>query len=119
MLLTSTAFDHNGEIPSLYTCDGSDLSPPLAWQEVPEAAKSLVLIVDDPDAPAPGAPKMTWVHWVLYNLPPDVNSLQQGVKPSELPDTTLEGLNAWNRPGYGGPCPPNRQVPILPQTLCT
>ncbi len=70
MILSSTAFNHNGEIPSLYTCDGRDISPPLAWKGVPEAAKSLVLIVDDPDAPNPKAPKMTWVHWVLYNLPP-------------------------------------------------
>jgi Raf kinase inhibitor-like YbhB/YbcL family protein len=106
MVLTSTAFEHNGEIPSLYTCDGQDISPPLAWKDVPEAAKSLVLIVVDPDAPDPKAPKMTWVHWVLYNLPPNVNNLQQAVKSSDLPSGTLEGLNDWKRTGYGGPCPP-------------
>ena len=106
MILTSTAFEHNGEIPSLYTCDGRDISPPLGWKNVPDAAKSLVLIVDDPDAPDPKAPKMTWVHWVLYNLPPDLNKLQQDVKSSELPFGTLEGLNDWKRTGYGGPCPP-------------
>ncbi|MEE8366823.1 MAG: YbhB/YbcL family Raf kinase inhibitor-like protein [Thermoanaerobaculia bacterium] len=106
MTLTSTAFTHNGEIPSLYTCDGRDLSPPLTWKDVPEEAKSIVLIVDDPDAPDPRAPKMTWVHWVLYNLPPNVNNLQQAVKSSHLPSGTLEGLNDWNRTGYRGPCPP-------------
>ncbi|MEC4673611.1 MAG: YbhB/YbcL family Raf kinase inhibitor-like protein [Nitrospirota bacterium] len=106
MILSSTAFNHNGEIPSLYTCDGRDISPPLAWKGVPEAAKSLVLIVDDPDAPDPKAPKMTWVHWVLYNLPPNVDNLQQALKSSNLPSGTLEGLNDWKRTGYGGPCPP-------------
>jgi Raf kinase inhibitor-like YbhB/YbcL family protein len=106
MVLTSTAFEHNGEIPSLYTCDGQDISPPLAWKDLPEAAKSLVLIVYDPDAPDPKAPKMTWVHWVLYNMPPNVNNLQQAVKSSDLPSGTLEGLNDWKRTGYGGPCPP-------------
>jgi Raf kinase inhibitor-like YbhB/YbcL family protein len=106
MVLTSTAFEHNGEIPSLYTCDGRNISPPLAWDDVPEAAKSLVLIVYDPDAPDPKAPKMTWVHWVLYNIPPDLNNLQQAVKPGDLPHGTLEGLNDWKRTGYGGPCPP-------------
>ena len=106
MILTSTAFTHNGEIPSLYTCDGRDVSPPLAWKDVPEGAKSVVLIVDDPDAPDPKAPKMTWVHWVLYNIPPNINNLQQAVKSIDLPSGTLEGLNDWKRTGYGGPCPP-------------
>jgi Raf kinase inhibitor-like YbhB/YbcL family protein len=106
LTITSTAFTHNGEVPDLYTCDGRDLSPSLAWKDVPEEAKSLVLIVDDPDAPDPRAPKMTWVHWVLYNLPPNVNNLQQAVEPSDLPSGTLEGLNDWKRTGYGGPCPP-------------
>ena len=106
MTLSSTTFNHNGEIPSLYTCDGRDISPPLAWKGVPEAAKSLVLIVDDPDAPDPKAPKMRWVHWVLYNLPPNIDDLQQAVKSSNLPSGTLEGLNDWKRTGYGGPCPP-------------
>jgi len=106
MILTSTAFEHNGEIPSLYTCDGQDISPPLAWEGLPAKTKSLVLIVYDPDAPDPRAPKMTWVHWILYNIPPDVNNLQQAVKSIELPSGTLEGLNDWNRKGYGGPCPP-------------
>lgn len=106
MVLTSTAFEHNGEIPSLFTCDGQDISPPLAWKGAPNTVKSLVLIVDDPDAPDPKAPKMTWVHWVLYNLPSNSSNLQQAVKSSELPFATLEGLNDWKRTGYGGPCPP-------------
>jgi len=106
MVLTSTAFEHNEEIPSLYTCDGQDISPPLAWKDLPEEAKRLVLIVYDPDAPDPKEPKMTWVHWVLYNIPPNVNNLKQAVKPGDLPSGTLEGLNDWKRTGYGGPCPP-------------
>lgn len=106
MVLTSTAFIHNGEIPLLYTCDGKDVPPPLAWKDVPEATKSLVLIVDDPDAPDPKAPKMTWVHWVLYNIPSNVDSLQEAIMSDRLPSGTLEGLNDWKRTGYGGPCPP-------------
>ncbi|MFU8856110.1 MAG: YbhB/YbcL family Raf kinase inhibitor-like protein [Deferrisomatales bacterium] len=102
--LTSAAFRADGEIPGKHTCDGSDVSPPLAWAGVPEGTKSLVLIVDDPDAPDPRAPKMTWVHWVLYNLPPTSTGLAEGVK--ELPPGTREGLNDWKRTGYGGPCPP-------------
>jgi Raf kinase inhibitor-like YbhB/YbcL family protein len=102
--LTSTAFPHGGEIPAKYTCEGQDISPPLAWTGVPPNAKSLVLIVDDPDAPDPAAPKMTWVHWVLYNIPPGAGSLPEGAK--ELPPGTLQGLNDWKRTGYGGPCPP-------------
>ncbi len=102
--LTSTAFPHGGEIPAKYTCEGQDISPPLAWTGVPPNAKGLVLIVDDPDAPDPAAPKMTWVHWVLYNIPPSAGSLREGAK--ELPPGTLQGLNDWKRTGYGGPCPP-------------
>jgi Raf kinase inhibitor-like YbhB/YbcL family protein len=104
MKLTSSAFSENETIGKLYTCEGKDLSPPLAWSDVPAAAKSLALIVDDPDAPDPAAPKMTWVHWVLYNLPVSSNGLQEGV--SRLPQGTLEGQNDWKRTGYGGPCPP-------------
>jgi Raf kinase inhibitor-like YbhB/YbcL family protein len=104
MTLTSSAFSHFGKIPRKYTCDGEDISPPLSWSNIPQGAKSLVLIVDDPDAPDPRAPKMTWVHWVLYNLPPDVQGLPEGV--TQLPAGTQEGLNDWKRTGYGGPCPP-------------
>jgi Raf kinase inhibitor-like YbhB/YbcL family protein len=106
MILSSTAFEHEGEIPSRYTCDGQDISPPLGWNDVPDGAKSLALIVDDPDAPDPKAPKMTWVHWVLYNVPPNASLLPEDVKASDLPAGTLEGLNDWKRTGYGGPCPP-------------
>ena len=102
--LTSSAFAPGGEIPAKHTCEGNDLSPPLAWSGVPANAKSLALIVDDPDAPDPAAPKMTWVHWVLYNIPPGVSSLPEAVK--QLPAGTSQGLNDWKRTGYGGPCPP-------------
>jgi Raf kinase inhibitor-like YbhB/YbcL family protein len=104
MTLASPVFTHNGEIPKKYTCDSLDISPPLKWSGIPDGTRSLVLIVDDPDAPDPAAPKMTWVHWVLYNIPPSVDGLGEGVK--QLPSDTLEGLNDWRRTGYGGPCPP-------------
>lgn len=106
MDLTSTAFSHLGPIPTAYTCEGRDVSPPLAWSGLPEGTKSLVLIVDDPDAPDPAAPKMTWVHWVLYNIPPTVPNLPEGVTSATVPAGAREGLNDWKRPGYGGPCPP-------------
>lgn len=104
--LTSPAFAHNGEIPPVHTCDGRDTSPALAWTGVPPNTKSLALIVDDPDAPDPKAPKMTWVHWVLYNLPPSATGLVEGVAARDLPPGTREGVNDWKRTGYGGPCPP-------------
>jgi len=105
-ILTSEAFDHRGEIPVRHTCEGEDLSPPLSWSELPAGTRSLVLIVDDPDAPDPRAPRMTWVHWVLYNLPPEATGLAEGVPASALPAGTRQGLNDWKRTGYGGPCPP-------------
>ena len=104
--LTSSAFAHDGDIPVLHTCQGKDVSPPLAWSGVPENALSLVLFVDDPDAPDPAAPRMTWVHWVLYNVPACATGLPQGVSPDELPEGTLDGTNDFQRTGYGGPCPP-------------
>ena len=106
LALSSPAFSQGGEIPALFTCEGRDLSPALDWTCVPETAKSLVLIVDDPDAPDPAAPRTTWVHWLLYNLPPATAGLPEGVARRELPAGTLEGLNDWQRTGYGGPCPP-------------
>ncbi len=102
--LTSSVFSHGSEIPSKYTCEGENISPPLAWSGVTHGAKSLVLIIDDPDAPDPSAPKMTWVHWVLYNIPTSVSALPEAVK--QLPAGAQSGLNDWNRTGYGGPCPP-------------
>ncbi len=104
--LTSADFEPNGEIPARFTCEGEDVSPALTWTEVPEAARSLALIVDDPDAPDPKAPKTTWVHWVLYDIPVSASGLPQGVEPRDLPRGTREGLNDWKRTGYGGPCPP-------------
>ena len=104
--ITSPAFAHNQGIPARYTCDGEDLSPALEWSGLPGETRSVVLIVDDPDAPDPAAPKMTWVHWVLYNIPAGVSGLPEAVKPEDLPEGTKEGLNDWKRTGYGGPCPP-------------
>jgi Raf kinase inhibitor-like YbhB/YbcL family protein len=106
LTLTSTAFQHDGEIPPRYTCEGDDISPALSWAEVPAGAASLALIMDDPDAPDPKAPKMTWVHWVLYNIPASATGLAEGISPRDLPSGTLEGLNDWKRTGWGGPCPP-------------
>jgi len=106
MKLSSRAFSEQGEIPSLYTCQGKDVSPPLAWSGLPEGTKSLALIVDDPDAPDPAAPKRTWVHWVLYDMPPTATGLEEAMTTARLPPGTREGTNDWNRTGYGGPCPP-------------
>jgi len=106
LIITSIAFAANAAIPALYTCEGKDVSPPLAWNGVPPGAKSLALIVDDPDAPDPAAPKMTWVHWVLYDIPPTATGLAEGVKPAALPSGTREARNDFGRTSYGGPCPP-------------
>ena len=95
-----------GSIPSRYTCEGDDASPPLRWTGVPEDTLSLVLIVDDPDAPDPAHPKVTWVHWLLYNIPPTATGLREAASPSALPAGALQGRNDWQRAGYGGPCPP-------------
>ena len=104
--IRSTAFEDGGEIPKVHTCEGKDTSPALEWSGVPAGAKSLALVVDDPDAPDPAAPKMTWVHWVLYGLPVDVGGLPEAIAPKGLPPGTREGTNDWKRTGYGGPCPP-------------
>ena len=106
LTLISHVFSHQGEIPKRYTCEGEDVSPPLSWSDPPQGTKSFALIVDDPDAPDPKAPRMTWVHWVLYNLPPTAGELPEGVSTEELPAGTREGQNDWKRAGYGGPCPP-------------
>jgi len=106
LTITSSAFVPNGAIPSLYTCEGKDISPPLAWSGVPAGTQSLALIVDDPDAPDPAAPKMTWVHWVLYDIAAAAGGLPEAVKSTALPAGTREGVNDWGRTGYGGPCPP-------------
>src|SRR5687767_1092564 len=105
LMLESSAFPPNGEIPRKYTCEGEDVSPPLAWSGAPAGAKSFALIVDDPDAPDPRAPKTTWVHWVAYNLPASAHALTEGAS-RKLPAGARDGKNDWHRTGYGGPCPP-------------
>lgn len=102
-ILESTAFKNNGEIPEEYTCEGENISPPLRWSGVPTGTKSLVLIVEDPDAPDPRNPRGTWVHWVLYNIPP-AESLDQGME--SLPEEVGVGLNDWKHGIWEGPCPP-------------
>ncbi len=104
MKLSSPAFEPNGAIPAKYTCQGDDVSPALEWSDVPDGTKSLVLIVDDPDAPDPSAPKRVFVHWVIYNLPPTTHALPEGVK--AMPKGARQGENDWKKPAYGGPCPP-------------
>lgn len=106
LTLTSSAFAHQSSVPPRYTCDGQDVSPPLSWNGVPANAQSLVLIVDDPDAPDPAAPRMTWVHWLLYNLPVSAGGLAENASATGLPPGTLVGVNDWKRGAYGGPCPP-------------
>lgn len=101
--LTSPAFVHGGAIPAAHTCEGGETSPPLAWSGVPSGTRSLALIVDDPDAPDPAAPKRVWVHWVLWDLPPDSTGLAEGVQ--SLPSGTRVGMNDMNDFAYGGPCP--------------
>jgi len=103
MLITSSAFTEGSMIPAKYTCDGQDISPPLAWREAPAGTKSFALICDDPDAPMG-----TWVHWVVYNIPPNIDKLDENVKPEkEFKDGMRQGSNSWPRIGYGGPCPPS------------
>lgn len=104
--LTSSSFESETEIPAKHTCEGADWSPPLAWSGVPQGTKSLALVVDDPDAPDPRAPKMTWVHWVVYDIPPNVTSLPENAKAAGLARAAREGLNDWKTVGYRGPCPP-------------
>jgi Raf kinase inhibitor-like YbhB/YbcL family protein len=106
MRIESPSFTDGGELPAELTCEGADRSPALAWHDVPAGTRSLALIVDDPDAPDPRAPKLTWVHWVLYDLPASATGLPAGVAPQALPAGTKEGTNDWKRTGYGGPCPP-------------
>lgn len=102
LTISSTAFLDGAAIPRKFTCDGQDLSPPLAWSDVPAGAQSLALICNDPDAPMG-----TWTHWVLWNIPPGATSLPEGLpKDASLPSGMKQGLNSWPRVGYNGPCPP-------------
>jgi Raf kinase inhibitor-like YbhB/YbcL family protein len=101
--IASSAFSNMQSIPAKYTCDGQDISPPLKWKGIPEKTKSIVLIVDDPDAP-----RGTWVHWVLYDIPPGVDSLSENQPRTDtLPSGAKQGLTDFKRVGYGGPCPPS------------
>jgi Raf kinase inhibitor-like YbhB/YbcL family protein len=104
--LMSPAFGDHAPIPEQYTCDGADVAPPLAWSGEPPHTASYALIVDDPDAPDPAAPKMTFVHWVLYNLPAPLREIEDAVLPAALPDGAREGRNDAGGTGYTGPCPP-------------
>lgn len=102
MELKSSAFNDGDMIPDKYTCDGTDISPPLEWESLPENTQSLALISDDPDAPVG-----TWVHWVYYDIPPDTEGLPENITPQENPDIGgKQGMNDFRRIGYGGPCPP-------------
>lgn len=103
MKISSSAFADGTEIPRRYTCEGDDVSPPLSFTGTPKGAKSLVLVVDDPDAPDPARPQRTWVHWVVYNLPPTTTEISEG---GELPGGARLGINDWGKAAYGGPCPP-------------
>ncbi len=103
LILTSAAFHHQGEIPSRYTCDGDDISPPLAWSDAPEKTKSFALICDDPDAPG-----NTWVHWAIFNIPPNQMTLPANVpKTDTVAGGIRQGKNDFRKTGYGGPCPPS------------
>ena len=104
--LRSPAFADGASIPLRHTCEGDDLSPALEWTSPPDGTRSLALVVDDPDAPDPKAPRMTWVHWILFDLPASATGLPEGVSRAALPAGTRQGVNDWKRTGWGGPCPP-------------
>lgn len=100
--ILSSAFKNYESIPRTYTCDGQNISPPLNWNDPPEGTKSLVLINDDPDAPSGD-----WVHWIVYNIPPDTRKFNDNQSAEGLPENCLQGRNDFGRIGYGGPCPPS------------
>ena len=104
--IRSQYFTDGASIPIRHTCEGPDVSPALEWTGLPDGTRSLVLVVDDPDAPDPKAPRMTWVHWVLYDVPPAAPGLAEGMARDALPPGTRQGVNDWKRTGWGGPCPP-------------
>ena len=106
LTLTSTAFADGDAIPRRHTCEGADVSPPLAWSGAPEATRSFALIVEDPDAPDPAAPTRIWTHWVVYDIPAGVRALPEGDGEHGLPAGSLRGVNDWQHARYGGPCPP-------------
>lgn len=104
MELKSKAFSEGSGIPKKYSCEGVNISPPLSWRDFPPETKSFALIVDDPDSPDPKEPIRTFVHWILYNIPARVTSLEEGIL--NLPKGTQPGVNDWKKPAFGGPCPP-------------
>ena len=104
--LISPAFGQNGSIPSQYTCEGDDISPPLSWSDVPLGTRSLALIMDDPDAPDPAKPQTVYVHWVVYNISPMTLKLPLNAARPLLPGNAQHGTNDWGKQTYGGPCPP-------------
>ena len=104
--ITSTAFQPGGSIPSEYTCEGRDLSPPVAWSGAPPGTKTFALIVDDPDAPDPAKPQRVYVHWVVYNIPVATVALVENASKKGLPTGAVQGKNDWGKAEYGGPCPP-------------
>jgi Raf kinase inhibitor-like YbhB/YbcL family protein len=101
--ITSPAFSNGGKIPRQYTCEGSDTSPPLSWSDAPAGTKSLAMIVDDPDAPDPAKPQRVYVHWVVYNIPPETTQIGEGSGP---PSGAATGTNDFGKQAWGGPCPP-------------
>lgn len=106
LTIRSPDFEPGSAVPTDCTCEGSDRSPALVWSGTPEGTRSLALIIEDPDAPDPKAPRLTWVHWILYDIPADVAQLPPDAGTTGLPPGTREGTNTWLRTGYGGPCPP-------------
>jgi Raf kinase inhibitor-like YbhB/YbcL family protein len=106
LTIFSPAFDDHAPIPALHTCDGEDAAPPLGWSAPPPHTTTFALIVDDPDAPDPAAPKRTYVHWVVYDIPAAVRELEEGAGGAALPDGAREGRNDGGSTGYTGPCPP-------------
>jgi len=106
MNIMSPSFKHDGVIPARNTCDGLNISPLLKWTDIPPDAKSLVLIVDDPEAPNPEAPRMTWVHWLVYNIPVDTGGLPETSAAEAPPPGIFQGLNDWHHAAYEGLCPP-------------
>lgn len=105
MHLSSPAFPAMGSIPRVYTCEGDDTSPPLEWSDPPAGTRSLALLVQDPDAPDPAAPKRIWVHWIVVDLPPETRALAAGAS-TRLPAGARAGKNDWGKAAWGGPCPP-------------
>ena len=105
MQLTSSKFFHNQSIPSTYTCDGVDISPPLSFSGVPENTQSLALIMEDPDVPVTVRPDGMWDHWIIFNIPPKTSGIEEG----QVPEKSVQGITTFGKTSYGGPCPPDRE----------